>query len=253
VILLAAKALLAPGLLAVCTFVAWKWGSAAGGWLLGLPLISGPVSVILFMEHGPQFAENAARGTLLGMVAAGVFYTGYSLAARGRCWWQSLGVAAVACLAAAVALSRVHMDLTGTVLLAGVFLALIAATARTPRQSAAVPTPKIPGLLLKMAIASAVVVGVTLFSGVLGSQVSGMLATLPVISAFMAVSAHRKSGGVSARRMLGGTVAGLWGGAAFFAVVGVLVTGVAPVVTYGAATAAAAAAAGLAGFGLRVA
>ena len=58
-ILLAAKALLAPALLAACTFVAWKWGSAAGGWLLGLPLISGPVSVILLLEHGPQFAENA--------------------------------------------------------------------------------------------------------------------------------------------------------------------------------------------------
>jgi hypothetical protein len=77
-----------------------------------------------------------------------------------------------------------------------------------------------------------------------------MLATIPVISAVMAVSTHRTSGGVSARRMLSGTVAGLWGGAAFFAVVGMLVTAVAPAVTYGAAAAAAAAAAGLAGAGL---
>ena len=38
-LILAAKALLAPALLVACTFVAWKWGAAAGGWLLGLPLI----------------------------------------------------------------------------------------------------------------------------------------------------------------------------------------------------------------------
>jgi hypothetical protein len=253
VVLLAAKALLAPVLLAACTFVAWKWGSAAGGWLLGLPLISGPVSVFLFLEHGPRFAENAARGTLLGMVAAGVFYTGYSLAAEGRRWWESLAFAAAACLAVAAALSHVHLDLADTVLFAAVFLALIAATARATRPAGTAPAPRLPGLLLKMAIASAIVVGVTLASGALGSQVSGMLTTIPVISAVMAVSTHRRSGGLSARRMLSGTVAGMWGAAAFFAVVGLLVTAVAPIVTYGTATAAAAAAAGLAGAGLHAA
>jgi hypothetical protein len=239
-------------LLAACTFVAWRWGSAAGGWLLGLPLISGPVSVFLFLEHGPLFAENAARGTLLGMVAAGVFYTGYSLAAERR-WWESLGLAAAACVAVAVALSHVHLDLADTVLFAGAFLALIAAIGRTPKRTGAVSAPRLSALLLKMAIASAIVVGVTVASGTLGSQVSGMLTTIPVISAVMAVSTHRASGGVSARRMLSGTVAGMWGGAAFFTVVGLLVTAAAPAVTYGAATAAAAAAAGLAGAGLRVA
>jgi hypothetical protein len=253
VILLAIKALLAPVLLAACTFVAWKWGAAAGGWLLGLPLISGPVSIFLFLEHGPRFAENAARGTLLGMVAAGVFYTGYSLAAKGRRWWESLALAAAACLAVAVALSHVHLDLADTVLFAAVFLALIAATARTPKRAGTPPAPKLPSLLLKMAIASAIVVGVTVMAGTLGSQVSGMLTTVPIISAVMAVSTHRRSGGVSARRLLGGTVAGMWGAAAFFAVVGLLVTAAAPVITYGAATAAAAAAAGLAGAGLHAA
>jgi hypothetical protein len=250
VVLLAAKALLAPVLLAACTFVAWRWGTTAGGWLLGLPLISGPVSVFLFLEHGARFAENAARGTLLGMVAAGVFYAGYSFAAQGRRWWESLALGAIACLAVAAALSYVRLDLVDTVLFSAVFLALIAATARIPKGAGAAPAPQLPGLLLKMAIASAIVVGITVASGRLGSQTSGMLATIPVISAVMAVSTHRTSGGVSARRMLSGTVAGLWGGAAFFAVVGMLVTAVAPAVTYGAAAAAAAAAAGLAGAGL---
>jgi hypothetical protein len=252
-LILAAKALLAPALLAACTFVAWKWGAAAGGWLLGLPLISGPVSVFLFLEHGPQFAENAARGTLLGMVAAGVFYSGYSLAAEGRRWWESLALAGIACVAVAAALSHVRLGLADTVLFAAVFLTLIAATARAAWRASAAPVPKLSALLPKMAIASAIVVGITIASGTLGSQMTGMLTTVPVISAIMAVSTHRASGGGSARRLLSGTAAGLWGGAAFFAVVGLLVTAAAPAVTYGAATAAAATAAGLASVGLRVA
>lgn len=251
-LILAAKALLAPALLVACTFVAWKWGAAAGGWLLGLPLISGPVSAILFIEHGPLFAENAARGALLGMVAAGVFYSGYSLAAEGRRWWESLALAGVACVAVAAALSSVHLNLGSTVLFAGVFLVIIATAARAPWRASAASVPRVRDLVIKMAMASVIVVGITLAAGTLGSQLTGMLTAVPVISAVMAVSTHRASGGGSARRMLSGTSAGLWGGAAFFAVVGVLVTGSAPLVTYGAATAAAAAAAGVAGFGLRL-
>jgi len=251
-LILAAKALLAPVLLAVCTFVAWKWGSAAGGWLLGLPLISGPVSAILFIEHGPLFAEHAARGALLGMVAAGVFYSAYSLAAEGRRWWESLALAGAACVAVAAALSSVTLSLTNTMLFAGVFLAIVAAAARAPRRESAGPTPRSRYLILRMALASVIVIGITLASGSLGSQLTGMLTAVPVISALMAVSTHRHSGGVSARRMLSGTAAGLWGGAAFFAVVALLVAGAAPIVTYGAATAAAGVAAGVAGAGLRV-
>ncbi|MDO8963098.1 MAG: hypothetical protein Q7W30_01240 [Coriobacteriia bacterium] len=250
--LLVVKALLAPILLAACAFVAWKWGSAAGGWLLGLPLISGPVSVFLFLEHGPLFAENAARGTLLGMVAAGVFYAGYSRSSQGRRWWESLALAAAACIAVAALLSRVRLDLTDTVLFAVVFLALIARSPRTADSGGAMPAPRFRSLVLNMAMASAIVVGVSVASGALGSQMSGMLTTIPVITAVVATSTHRSSGGGSARTMLSGSVAGMWGGAAFFAVVGLMITVATPALTYAAATAAAAAAAGLAGFGLRV-
>lgn len=233
---LAAKALIAPFLLGACTLVAWKWGTAAGGWLLGLPLISGPVSVILLLEHGARFAEGAARGTLLGMVAGGVFYSGYALAARGRRWWESLLLAGAACVATGLALSRVHLDLADTVLFAAVFLALMAFVTRAPRTAAAAPEPRVRDLLPRMALASAIVVGVTLASGVLGSQLSGMLTTVPVTTALMAAATHRASGGGSARRLLAGTLTGLWGAAAFFAVVGALVTDTTPAVTYLAAT-----------------
>ncbi len=110
-LLFATKALIAPVLLALAAIVEHRWGAAVGGWVLGLPLTSGPASFFLLTEHGPRFAENAARGTLLGLVGAGVFVAGYSLAAQGRSWRRSLALAGIACLSVTFALSQVHLGL----------------------------------------------------------------------------------------------------------------------------------------------
>ncbi len=74
-----------------------------------------------------------------------------------------------------------------------------------------------------------------------------MLATIPAITAVMAVSTHRSAGKDSALNMLRGSVAGMWGGAAFFAVVGLLVMTETPGITYLAAALAAAVVAALTG------
>ena len=60
----ALKLLLAPLLILLATLAGRRWGPAVGGWLAGLPLTSGPVSLILALEQGPEFAARAALGTL---------------------------------------------------------------------------------------------------------------------------------------------------------------------------------------------
>ena len=54
------KALLAPLLILLATLAGRRWGPGVGGWLAGLPLTSGPVSLILALEQGPEFAARAA-------------------------------------------------------------------------------------------------------------------------------------------------------------------------------------------------
>ena len=250
-LLLATKALIASALLAVAAIVEHKFGAAVGGWLLGLPLTSGPVSFFLLTEHGPRFAENAARGMLLGLVGAGVFVAGYSLAARGRSWWRSLLLAALVSLCVTFALLQVSLGLGMTLALAAVVLGIVAVVAEAPKRVATAPTAARPtskrGLVLRMLVASSVVVGVSLASTVLGSVVSGMLATVPAITAIMAVSTHRSAGKDSARNLLRGSVAGMLAGAVFFAVVALLVMSKTPGTTYLAAALAAAAVAALSG------
>jgi len=242
-LLFATKALIAPVLLALAAIVEHRWGAAVGGWILGLPLTSGPASFFLLTEHGPRFAENAARGTLLGLVGAGVFVAGYSLAAQERSWRRSLALAGVACLTVSFALSQVHLNLEMTLVFAAVVLAIVAVLARGPKRMAspeAAPRTSRRGLAFRMLVASAVVLGVSLASTMLGSVASGMLATVPAITAVMAVSTHRAAGKDSARSMLRGSIAGMCGGAAFFSVVALLVMSATPGVTYLAAAGAAA-------------
>ncbi len=246
-LLLVAKALFAPILLAACAFAAHRWGALVGGWLLGLPLVSGPVSYFLLVEHGSGFAESAARGTILGMVGAGVFCVAYALVARSRPWWQTLPVAACAAVSVMAVLLQMHPDFAAAVLLAVLLLGTMAAVLGRSQTDAGVPSARLHTLFIRMAIASAVVVGVTLASTQLGSQMSGMLTAIPVISSIAAVSTHRSAGSGSVRALMRGAVAGLWGGAAFFVVVGLLVAGSAPGLTYLAATTAAVAAAGACG------
>ena len=77
------KVLLAPLLILLATLAGRRWGPAVGGWLAGLPLTSGPVSLILALEQGPEFAARAALGTLFGLISLAAFSFAYGAAAPG--------------------------------------------------------------------------------------------------------------------------------------------------------------------------
>jgi hypothetical protein len=246
VVLLVMKVLLAPLLLAAGSFAAWRWGSAVGGWLLGLPLISGPVSVLLFVEHGPRFAESAARGTLLGLLATGAFIAGYSLLARRARWWLTLPLAYAACLAVAWGLSFVNLPISWAALLVLAVLAALSVASRRPAVCGPVRKSGVVSMLVKMAFASVLVVAITSGAGALGPHLAGLLAPLPVLLAFGTACAHRSDGLEAVRGLLGGALAGSWGGAAFFAVVALELGVASPAVTYTLAMVAALAVAALA-------
>ena len=63
----------APLFLAAATLAARRWGETVGGLIIALPLVSGPISVVLAVEHGADFAVNAALGSLVGTAALAFF------------------------------------------------------------------------------------------------------------------------------------------------------------------------------------
>ncbi|HEV2236287.1 MAG TPA: hypothetical protein VGR57_06455, partial [Ktedonobacterales bacterium] len=87
---LALKLILTPTLIGAVTLVGRRWGPGVSGWLIGLPLTSGPVALFLALDHGAGFAEDAARGILAGVVAGIAFTLAYAWLAFALEWWLAL-------------------------------------------------------------------------------------------------------------------------------------------------------------------
>jgi hypothetical protein len=61
-------------------------GPAIAGWLSGFPVVTGPILLLIAIEHGPLFASNAAAWALSAVLANVCFSIGYSWAAVRYPW-----------------------------------------------------------------------------------------------------------------------------------------------------------------------
>jgi hypothetical protein len=231
------KALLAPLLILLATLAGRRWGPAVGGWLAGLPLTSGPVSLILALEQGPEFAARAALGTLFGLVALAAFALAYGVAAPRTGWPGCLVVGF-----GAFALTT--LALRGATLPRGLAFAVVAAVLAgvgAVMKGRDRPSPArrlVPGdLALRMAIAAALVLLLTSVAALLGPALAGALSPIPVFGALLAVFAHRDQGGAAATELLRGMVLGSFGFATFLLAVGSLLGHAAIPQTYAMASA----------------
>jgi hypothetical protein len=231
------KLVLAPMLILLATLAGRRWGPAVGGWLAGLPLTSGPVSLILVLEQGPEFAARAALGTLLGLISLAAFCLAYGVAAR---WLPWAGCLAAALGAFGASTLLVH-DATLPLLLAFGLVCLVLAgvgTAMTSRGALRRAPRLVPGdLAVRMTLAALLVLVLTSAAAALGPALAGSLSPIPVFGALLAVFAHRDQGPAAAVRLLRGMVLGSFGFATFLLVVGGLVDRGAIAPTYALASA----------------
>jgi hypothetical protein len=121
------KLTLTPILIAAATLAGRRWGPAVGGWLVALPLTSGPVAFFLVLDQGASFAAAATVGSLLGAAAEAAFALAYTRTAS-RGWFAALVAGSLAF--AVIALAVGFVSALPPVL---VFLAVVAALAATLR------------------------------------------------------------------------------------------------------------------------
>lgn len=215
--LLALKVLLAPTLIALATLAARRYGPAVGGWLSTLPLIAGPVLLIYALQHGTLFAERAAEGTLIGLLALSLFITVYARLAPHRGVAVSLlaGWSAFFALTAVTVAWRppVHV---AALLVAGALIGAAALTRRSHPPHDLAPRGRGGTLLAARVLATAtLVLGLSELSGALGPQLGGILVAFPVLASLLAGFTHASDGGPAAATLLRGMITGLIGFAGF--------------------------------------
>ena len=216
------KLVLTPALIAAASLAGRRWGPSVSGWLVGLPLTSGPVAFFLALERGAPFAAAAALGSLAGAVAEAAFCLAYAYLARRAAWPAALVAASVAFAVVAGILQRQDVSLITTAVVT--FASLAAALWVMPSvtgPSVSAPLPRWD-LGARMVIATVLVLVITELAPLLGPRVSGILATFPVYAAILTVFAHRV-GAAPAVQVLRGLLWGLFAFAAFFVVLGALI------------------------------
>ena len=235
---LALKLVLTPLLIGGASLGARRWGPLIGGWLVSLPLTSGPVALFLALDHGPAFAARAAEASVAGNIAIVAFCLAYAGAARRAGWPAAIAAAGVGWLVTALALQPALALPVGVVfVLAEAALALGLRAMPSSTRSAAPSVAPAWDLPLRMAIGTAVVVALTAAAPALGSSASGLLAMLPVIATVVATFTHRRDGPDEAIGVLRGVVTGLFGTAAFLAVVSASIVPLGVVAAFAAAIA----------------
>lgn len=218
--LLLLKLVLSPLLIQAASLSARRWGQAIGGWLVGLPVTSGPIALVLALERGRAFAAAAAAGSLAGTAANCAFALGYAAAARRRSWPWAFASGSLAFSAAGLLLAATAPPFWA---LPAIVAATIVATLRliAPPAEDAEPVLRWPrwDLPARMAIAAGLVLGLTSAAPFLGPRLAGLCATFPVLATILTVFAQRQRGAAAAAQVLRGLVLGLAAFAGFFIVI----------------------------------
>ena len=197
-------------------------GPRLSGRLVGLPLTSGPLVLVLLLAEGAPAAAVAAHGVLAGQVMVVGFTCAYAFASTRRTALSSLvsAVAVTAVLGGSARAATATIPWSGLVVLP---LALIALRLwRSDAVSVAAPTrPSGAQLSFRAVLTGVLVAGLSTSSHVLGAGLTGVLASVPLVMAVVAPSAHHDAGSPAARSMLRGTLSVVPGTAAFAAVLAI--------------------------------
>lgn len=217
------KIITVPLLVGLVSLAGRKWGPLVSGWLVGLPLTSGPVVLFLALEQGRSFAATSAQGTMIGLISVCVFCLIYSRLARRFGWPFSLFCSILVFLICTDLLNHLHISLPLSFFL--VLLALGLTLLLLDKSTGETGTDEVPGweIFLRMVAATGLVVIITEAAHILGPYLSGLLTPFPIFTSVFAVFTHRSKGGVAATRLLRGVIAGLFTFATFFFLVASLI------------------------------
>lgn len=239
--LLLVKLTLAPLLVVGSSLAARRWGATVAGLLVALPIVAGPVLLIVAIEQGSHFAARAASASLLGLAALAAFVVVFARVSRRGAWAPSLaaGWSAFIALALVSATVRIAPGLAFVLALCAFALAALLmprGLGAAPSRDGALPAWDLPARALATAV---LVVCLTGAAGGLGARVTGALTPFPVAMSVLAAFVLAQRGPSTSSELLRGFLRGAAGFATFSLLVALLVIPAGPGLAFAIAFAAA--------------
>ena len=209
---------MAPTLIGLASLAGRKWGPAISGWIVGMPLTTGPVIFLLALQHDTAYATTTALGTLSGGFSLMIFALAYRWLARSFRWPITLAVSSGLFFTATFILQQQTFDLLPLFL--SIVGLLVIALRLMPPDGASAPAKPIAlpwwDLPARMIVVTALVLFLTTFSASLGPRLTGLLATFPVYASTLSAFAHHLQGPAAAARVQRGLLLGLFSFAGFY-------------------------------------
>lgn len=215
------KLILTPSLIGAASLAGRRWGHSISGWLIALPLTTGPITFFLALTHGPAFGATAATGVVAGGLSQAAFVLTYARLAPRWKWLPALIGACLAFAAITAALNQIEIPVVPLYL--AVLLSFSIALRLLPKESVSEPgeesLPSRWDIPMRMTIATVFVVLITGLAPNLGPHLAGLLAPFPLFTATLTAFAHHQYGSGAAVNVLRGLLMGLFSFASFFFIV----------------------------------
>ena len=207
---------LVPAAVWLASLAARRWGHAASGYLGGLPMIGGPITLFLALDLGAGFAAHSALVTLAAVSGQAAHLLAFAHAARRVGWPAALAAGWLAFFT--VAGLATLLPLAPALALALAVGGLAAAWRWLPPVRGDATLPAIPPLELRLRLAAAVVLAAFILwsAPVAGPVVSGVLLSLPITGSIMPPFTLAQYGRDAVARLTRGFIVGLCGFSAFF-------------------------------------
>lgn len=234
---LAAKLLLSPLCVVAVSLAGRRWGMAVAGVLGGLPVVAGPILLVVTLVHGSEFGADAAAGTVLGLAALTAFVVVYGRVATGAGPVASVFSGWGAFLLCVAALYPVDPPVALSFLFVGACFALgLRLLPPVPAVAGTAPAPPWWDLPARGLSALALILLITAISGTLGPHLSGLLAPFPIVTSVLAVFTHSHGGAGQLEVLLRNFLIGFYGFASFCFVLAVALPAMSIAAAFGLAT-----------------
>ena len=243
---LVAKLALTPAIVVATTLVGRRFGGAVSGWLVGLPLMSGPITLFFAVEQGKQFAARASVGSLSGTLAEAGFCLGWAQVARRAPWPVALAAGSASFAVVGLAAELLPLDPSLPVPLGPLALVsllfLVAALRLLPRLKLELRDEVLPPrweLPARAIVATVLLLLLTGLATVLGARLSGLLTVYPLYTVVLAAFAHAHEGEAGAVQVLRGLLMGLYSFVCFYLVLALVLPAASVIASFAVALAAA--------------
>lgn len=219
------KLILAPIILGGASLAGRRWGHAVSGWLVGLPLTSGPIIFFLSLSRETTFVSSTILGTLSGGFSLVAFCLVYAwLAMRFR--WLIALTGSMLIYFGIVALMQNFVIVPLAPLIAGVAFAILLGLWLMPKGTQLESNDVRPGrwdIPARILLGTSFIILLTEIAPLIGARLTGLLATIPLYTAILTVFAHRLQGAAGAASVLRGLLFGLFGFLGFFLTLSLLI------------------------------